>query len=529
VEHSSLTEDLLQRRAVGRRKEDRILLDQLKRYHQLYQVGQILTSEMNLETLFEVIIEQTNAVMDTQRGTVFLFDEKSDTLWSLVATGMGKNLIRIPADKGVAGWVFRQGQAALINDAYADPRFFPDVDRKTGFRTRNILCIPLVNRNHCRIGVLQALNKKDGDFTFADQDLLTSISHYVAIALENARLYDDLKLMEKARERVINHLSHELKTPLAVISAALSQMAKKLQRGGSAGYETILNRGKRSIDRLLNLQEKIDDILNRKVVPEKDTLTKIIEDAAFLVEESMEENGGSLRQGLEAVLMRVQELYAMDPVVIEDLDLGETLRKAYENATERSRFRELDMVCRTEEGMAIALDRKTLNKVFEGILKNAVENTPDGGRIEINAFREPDGMRVEVRDSGIGISPQNQKLIFQGFIHITDTKAYSSKKPYEFGAGGTGSDLLRIKLFSERFGFDVSFSSIRCPHLPGDGDPCPGRISGCTHIADKAQCITTGGTLFTFLFQPRPSLASASGDNALSRIAASPASFESPI
>jgi len=471
------------RMRLGRRREDRILLDQLKRYHQLYQVGQVLTSEMNLETLFEVIINETNEVMDTQRGTVFLFDEQSNTLWSLVASGMEKELIRIPADKGVAGWVFREGKAALINDAYADPRFYPDIDRKSGFHTRNILCIPLVNRSNHRIGALQALNKKDGDFSYADLELLTSISHYVVIALENAKLYEDLKLMEKALERVINHLSHELKTSLAVISAALHQMGKKLHKSHVEGYESILKRGKRSIERLLNLQEKIDDILNRKVVLEKDTLTKIIEDAAFLVEESMEENGGTLRRSLEAVLQKIQAIYAIDPMIMEDLDLGSVITEVFKRVQAQSHNRNLKFRSTIEENLRVRVDRKVLSKVLEGILRNAVENMPDEGCIEISAGRKQDAIRVEIRDSGIGISPQNQKLIFQGFIHMTDTMVYSSKNPYDFGAGGTGSDLLRIKLFSERLGFDVSFKSARCPFIPMDRDQCPGRISICHHIS----------------------------------------------
>ncbi len=506
----------------GRRKEDRILLDQLRRYHQLYQVGQVLTSEMNLETLFEVIIDQTNAVMGTERGTVFLFDENTNTLWSLVASGMGKDLIRIPADKGVAGWVFQQGQAALINDAYVDPRFYPDVDRETGFRTRNILCVPLINRSHRRIGALQALNKNGGEFTGADVELLTSISHYVAIALENARLYEDLKLMEKARERVINHLSHELKTPLAVIGAALHQMGKKLRDSRVEGYETVLKRGKRSIQRLLNLQEKIDDILNRKAVLEKETLTKIIEDAAFLVEESMEENGGMLRQSLEAVLQKVEDLYAVDPVILEEIDLSRSLTHVHERMKAQARNRNLNVHYRIEDGLWVPMDRKVLDKVLEGILKNAVENTPDEGDIEITARRGPDGVQVEIRDAGIGISAQNQKLIFHGFIHMSDTALYSSKKPYDFGAGGAGSDLLRIKLFSERFGFDVSFKSTRCPFLPKDGDLCPGRISNCPHVESADQCRKNGGTAFTLLFQPRVSLKTQPEQKGLERLARSP-------
>ncbi|MBN1105823.1 MAG: GAF domain-containing protein [Deltaproteobacteria bacterium] len=180
-------------RGIGRRKEDFLLRERLQKHVLLFNVGQILTSEMHLIPLFEVVMDQTNQMVGTQRSTVFLYDENSDELWSLVATGMRQNEIRIPSGHGVAGWVFQNRSPLLINDAYRDQRFYSEVDKKSGFRTRNILCVPLFNQKTDCIGALQALNKERGDFTDDDVELLKSMSHYVAIALENSKLYEQVK------------------------------------------------------------------------------------------------------------------------------------------------------------------------------------------------------------------------------------------------------------------------------------------------------------------------------------------------
>ena len=119
---------------------------------------------------------------------------------------MKKNEIRIQANYGVAGWAFQNCDSLMINDAYKDPRFYKEVDKKSGFRTKNILCIPLKNRNNQCIGALQAINKQSSDFTSGDQQLLTSISHYVAIALENAKLYEDVKNYSEELKAKLNHI-----------------------------------------------------------------------------------------------------------------------------------------------------------------------------------------------------------------------------------------------------------------------------------------------------------------------------------
>lgn len=196
--------EYVETRSVGRRAEDSVIRHRIHKHDQLFKVGQIITSEMNLNLLFEVIMEQTNRIMDSQRSTVFLHDENRSELWSFVATGMVNKEIRIPADYGVAGWVFQNRTWLIVNDAYQDPRFYSEVDKKSGFRTNNIICVPLINRAGRCIGALQALNKFSGEFTREDQELLTSISHYVAVALENARLYDEVKTYsEKLKDTLI--------------------------------------------------------------------------------------------------------------------------------------------------------------------------------------------------------------------------------------------------------------------------------------------------------------------------------------
>jgi signal transduction protein with GAF and PtsI domain len=190
---STLQPGYIHMRNIGRRKEDKTLRDRIRKLKQLLVVCQFITSEINLHALFEVIMDQTNQIMGTQRSTVFLYDTTYEELWSLVATGMRKNEIRIPSNCGVAGWVFQNNTPLIINDAYSDPRFYSGVDKISGFKTRNILCVPLVsNRGSC-IGTLEALNKISDDFRDEDLEWLTSISHYVAIALENSIVYEELK------------------------------------------------------------------------------------------------------------------------------------------------------------------------------------------------------------------------------------------------------------------------------------------------------------------------------------------------
>jgi hypothetical protein len=105
-----------------------------------------------------------------------------------------------------------------------------------------------------------------------------------------------------------------------------------------------------------------------------------------------------------------------------------------------------------------------------------------------------------VRDYGVGITEENKRRIFEGFFSTQETSDYSSKKPFDFNAGGRGADLLRMKIFSERFGFRLHMTSERCRHIPMDKDKCPGTIRACRYCASVADCRNSGGTVFIALF-----------------------------
>ena len=488
------------RATTGRREEDRIMRDRLRQFKKAFHVGQIITSEMDMDTLFEVIIHQTNEVMESERSTVFLHDDKTNQLWSLVGVGLKKREIRIPSDYGVSGWVFQHRSPVTVNDAYKDPRFYSEVDKKSRFRTKNIICLPLINWAGQCIGALQSLNKNSGDFTDNDRELLTFISNYVTIALENMRLFEELKDLNKARERAINHLSHELRTPLALIGAIFDRSFKDLQKEGDPKFVKMINRGRRNVNRLEDLQDKIDDILNLRAFEEKHKISHIVESAADFVEECKEATDARHAEALVLVLKRIESVYGLEDPHAEKTILHELLNDISSEAISSIQERDLEIIRGFKKGHVVDTDEKVLRKVFGGLLKNAIENTPDEGKIEVSIRGTDHEICIDFRDYGLGISPQNQNLIFQGFFHTQDTMDYSTKKPYQFNAGGSGSDLLRTKVFSERYGFSVGFESTRCQFIPDDTDECPGKISECRFIKAKSDCFSSGGSTFSVRF-----------------------------
>ncbi len=167
------------------------LLDENARLHSLLQVTQSIASVLDLDSLLFKIMDVVRATLKADRCTVFLLDRDKNELWSKVAVGLDKE-IRFPADKGIAGHVASTGEVLNIADAYADDRFNPEIDKKTGYKTRNMLTMPMRNNLKEIIGVFQVLNKFDGPFTKNDEELLQAISSIAASSIENAQLYDEL-------------------------------------------------------------------------------------------------------------------------------------------------------------------------------------------------------------------------------------------------------------------------------------------------------------------------------------------------
>jgi signal transduction histidine kinase len=140
-----------------------------------------------------------------------------------------------------------------------------------------------------------------------------------------------------------------------------------------------------------------------------------------------------------------------------------------------------------------------LKGVLEGLVRNAFENTPDGGAINVMVEEETKPY-IQVVDCGIGIVEENKVSLFDGFSPAREIDLYTSKRPYDFGAGGKGLDLLRMKLYGERFGFELSMASKRCIFIPTDRDVCPGNISLCNHCRTIDDCFASGGSTFTIAF-----------------------------
>ncbi len=172
-------------------------LDQLLK---LLDVCRYMGLEKNLDNLLIYIADQGRKALNADRCSIFLLDEERDEIWSKVQLGESQ-IIRFPRGAGVAGRTIESGQTILIPDAYNSPLFNPDVDRSTGYRTRNILCVPMANLDGKTIGCLQILNKHDGDFKPADETFSIAFASQGAVAIESAYLYQ-----EKAR--IIRDLSN---------------------------------------------------------------------------------------------------------------------------------------------------------------------------------------------------------------------------------------------------------------------------------------------------------------------------------
>ena len=157
----------------------------------LSEIARTVNAQANLDKLLITIAEQTKMVLNADRCSVFLFDKEKNELWSKVALGIDESEeIRFSADKGFAGYAVRTGETIRIQDAYNDERFNKEIDKHTGYRTYNLLCMPMRNIKFEIIGAFQVLNKLDGDFTDADEDILLAIGTNAGIAIENNLLFN---------------------------------------------------------------------------------------------------------------------------------------------------------------------------------------------------------------------------------------------------------------------------------------------------------------------------------------------------
>lgn len=220
-----------------------ILQRREKKLSALLDVAKAMSAQTNLFSLIQLVVKEAAAVVAADRGTVWLLDRDKSELFTYVAEGMEGRELRIPMNAGIAGVVATSGRSLKVPDAYADPRFNRDSDVKTGYRTRNIMAVPMWSVDNQVFGVLQVLNKRtdvdDGRFTEEDQEFLTAFGGQAASALQSALLYDEIqKLFEgfiKASVYAIEARDPTTSGHSERVAILTTGLAESLERSGGGG------------------------------------------------------------------------------------------------------------------------------------------------------------------------------------------------------------------------------------------------------------------------------------------------------
>jgi phosphoserine phosphatase RsbU/P len=174
-----------------------------KKMERLIDAVKILNSTLDLDELLKIILDTALESVRGERGTLYLLDKERGELWSRVLIGSEQVKINLPVGTGIAGYVAATGDVVNIRDAYLDPRFNPEIDKITGFHTTSMLCMPLKDKEDEIIGVFQLLNKRNGSFNEEDESFISALSVHAAIAIENARLYQQ----EQEKIRIENEMT----------------------------------------------------------------------------------------------------------------------------------------------------------------------------------------------------------------------------------------------------------------------------------------------------------------------------------
>ena len=312
---------------------------------------------------------------------------------------------------------------------------------------------------------------KDQVLWFAS--LWLSIFLTIAVALHFRSIEqaarEELERLSRVKSKALDHLSHEIRTPLSVIKGNVLILRRMLlsqtsRIEGGKFFEAI----EKQLTRLINIQKETDKIIRYYQELERKA--------------SSDESNRLASASSEPVF-----LYSFAKGILEDIK-------------QRAAHRNIHFHLEGPRDLFVLMDSKILEDVLEGLLKNAIENTPDEGMIRIQLERENQKLLLKVQDFGIGITEENQRYIFDGLFHTQETELYTSKRPYDFSAGGKGLTLLQMKIYGQCFDFDLWVESRRCIYLLTDGDFCPGKISSCPHCQRLEDCLASGGSTFYLSF-----------------------------
>ena len=352
----------------------------LQQLEKLVELSVTLNSTINLEELLQNIIRTAADLLDCEAASLLLYDERRNRLVFAASTGTDPKKIAqipVPIDGSLAGSIFRSGKPIIISDASQDARHFTGVSQQVNIQPRSLIGVPMRIRDQ-GVGVLEAINKHQGEFDHNDQYILTVLASQAAVAIHNARLiqslqkaYEGISDTDRLKSNFLALASHELRTPLGII----------------IGYASILQD-----DRDSAISENAQRVLSAA-----SQMRSIIESMTSLH------------------LLQAKGLTFKPRVV----PIQQVLTAAYEEMRQiAEEMRHTVTFDTPPQSLLVTADPEQLTPAFVNIINNAIRFTPSGGKIIIGAAQKSGNIAAWVSDSGIGISPENLTKIFQDSVKI---------------------------------------------------------------------------------------------------------------
>ncbi len=349
--------------------EIEILRKKNAKFSNIFEVIKIISSQRNLDDLLASIIKETTGILEADRTSLFIYDERKDELWSKIAEKAGVKEIRFSAGKGIAGHVVKTGKPIVIKEAYECDLFNPEIDRITGFKTKNILCAPMVSVNKKLIGVIEVMNKKSGAFTAEDEDIIEMLCSLVAVLIENAILTE--QNLKRERMAAIGNMAgtiiHDLKNPMTTIKGYAELIAIKAP--DVTKYSNIITG---EIDRLSNMTHELLEFA--RGIDEQLRFEKV--------------NCADFFTGIFSFLER-------------DFDKNE-----------------IELTYSIKYSGEIEINADKIKRVIFNISCNAQEAMENCGRFNVNINETDDkkNVKISLEDSGKGIPAEIKDRIFESFV-----------------------------------------------------------------------------------------------------------------
>jgi CheY-like chemotaxis protein len=415
----------------------------------LYDISNALNSIVDTDVLLKSIVQKAGKLLAVQVASILLWDQERDSLYFSVVVAEEERIerelkrIHLATDLGIVGWVFREGKPALVPDVNTDGRFCRGIDERTGFTTSSILCVPLCGKEGI-LGVLEAVNKRDGEFTEEDEHLLETIGSNIAASIERANLYRELQGAEaltrhqniELRETVeaLQTAIKALETEIAErkrVEAALEEeralLARRIEERTAdlSAANAELARASRLKDEFLaNMSHELRTPLNAILGMSESLLEEIFgpvneKQAKYL--RSIEESGRHLLDLINDIL-DVSKVEAgklelsMNTVSVESI--CQSSLKFIKQSAQKKQLRvssSLDSLV-----TMIRADERRLKQILVNLLSNAVKFTDAGGAIglEVTGDMERQVIHFTVWDTGIGFSQEQMARLFKPFVQL---------------------------------------------------------------------------------------------------------------